>query len=171
MNYLITGFPGTGKTAIAQELKKRGHVAYDPENIRGYMHTVGRVDGRHLQVPEVIPTGWYDDVAAYNWDPIKIAELLDSDRDVYICSKAHNQSDFYDKFDKIFVLTLDSDLLTMRLKNRPGHSIGKHDSELQDILKLHEHFESSLINKGAIQVDSSRPLDHIVDAILRTANE
>jgi broad-specificity NMP kinase len=167
MNYLITGFPGTGKTSIAAELKRRGHNAYDTENMRGYMHTESRVDGGRIQKPSDVPSGWYDTVGAYNWDTVKILTLLDGPNDKFICAKAHNQSEFFDKFDKIFVLTLDFTEVIKRLHNRPGKAIGKTDSELSDIIIMREHFERSLLGCGAIAIDVTKGLHEVTDEILQ----
>lgn len=155
-----------GKTAIAQELKRRGHIVYDPEKMRGFMHNQSRLTGESIAVPADIPAGWYDTIGAYNWDPVRIIELLDSPDDVFICSKAHNQAEFYDKFQLIFVLTLDFTELIERLRSRPGKTIGKTESELSDILALHEHFEQGLLNRGAVNINVSQAIPEIVEEIL-----
>lgn len=166
MNYLITGFPGMGKTAIARELVARGCAAYDPETIEGFMFTIDRKTGERIDPPYPVPQGWYDECGAYNWDSARIHELLASEGDVYVCSKAHNQQDFYVYFDKIFVLKLDDTTLTKRLRDRPGQMIGKSQVELDDILRLHEPFESTLLLHGAYAISASPSLDVVVDSIL-----
>lgn len=170
MNYLITGFPGTGKSSIAIELQKRGHTAYDPQAMRTFMHVEDRVTGRHIHAPSEVPSGWYDIAGAYNWDTAKLERLLRTPGDVYICSKSHNQDLFYDRFEKIFLLTLDFTLLIERLRNRPGKSIGKTSPELSDILVKSEHFERSLLNKGAIGINMAQPINLVVDSILKLTN-
>lgn len=167
MNFLITGFPGTGKTAIAAELKRRGYNAYDTENMRGYMHTESRTDGIRIQKPSDVPSGWYDTIGAYNWDSIKILKLLNDPRDKFICAKAHNQSDFFDQFNKIFVLTLDFTEMIKRLKNRAGKAIGKTNFELSDIITIREHFELSLLNHNATEINVDKHINEVVDEILR----
>ena len=170
MKILITGFPGTGKSSIANELKHRGRKAYDPQSMHEYMHVENRETGRRIKQPEKVPAGWYDTIGAYNWDTIKLEKLLQSSEDIFICSKAHNQSDFYNEFDKIFVLSLDFTELIRRLELRSGKAIGKNSDELSDILSLHNHFEQSLTNHGAIKIDASQPLGNIADEILSNAS-
>lgn len=166
MNYLITGFPGTGKSAVASELKRRGHRAYDPEKMRNYMHVEDRSSGRHIKAPADLPRGWYDNVAAYKWDPIKIQKLLDEPGDIYICSLAHNQQEFISQFSKIFLLTLDESELETRLRSRDGNALGKTLAELADIMTLHRHFEQNLINNGAVVLNTAMSVTAIVDRIL-----
>jgi len=167
MNYLITGFPGMGKSTIAKELKRRGHKAYDPQAMQAYMHVEERATGRHIQAPDDVPHDWYDTDGAYNWNPLKIEELLNESGDIFICSMAHNQADFYDQFELIFVLTLDFTELASRLNERFGKALGKTPSELTDILSKHEHFEQSLLNRGAIRINVAKPESQIIDEILR----
>lgn len=167
MKVLITGFPGTGKSSVALELKKRGHIAYDPQTMHGYMHTYDRKTGRKIAPPAQRPKGWYDTVGAYNWDGVKLQELLQKNEDIFICSKAHNQEQFYSLFDKIFVLTLDQTVLLHRLNLRRAPAIGKTDEELSDIFTLRDHFERSIIQQGALAIDVSKPVSTVVDSIVK----
>lgn len=170
MAYLITGFPGTGKSTIASGLKKRGHKAYDPEKMKAFTHTEDRNTGKHLRPPESLPLGWYDYIGAHNWDPVKISLLLDQPGDIFICSFAHNIASFYKQFKMTFVLTLDDYSLEERLMKRAaitqGHVIGKTLEERTDIINLHRHFEQSLVNLGAIKLDATKTTQQLIDEIL-----
>lgn len=160
-----------GKSSIARELKRRGHIAYDPQAMHAYMHVESRVNGKHITAPDEVPHDWYDEVGAFNWNTAKIENLLKSSDDIFICSMAHNQSSFYGKFERIFVLTLDDADLVTRLNNRWGKTIGKAPSELADILAKHRGFEQSLLNRGAIKINVSHTLTEIIDQILRHINK
>jgi len=84
---------------------------------------------------------------------------------------AHNQDSFLELFDKVFILTLDQAELVNRLADRPGETIGKSRSELQDILNLHEHFERSLLEKGALQINAAQPPSEITRQIISEMNK
>lgn len=171
MKVLITGFPGTGKTAVARELARRGHAAYDPEAMRGYMHLQSVATGRPVHKPAHPPRGWYDTVAAYNWDLPRVAQLIDGHDDVFICSLADNMTELRPKFDKMFVLSLDEPLLEQRIRERTSKGPGSDAAQLADVLTLHKHFESSLLNQGAIAINVAAGVPEIVDKILELTYE
>lgn len=168
MKVLITGFPGMGKSAIASELKRRGHVAYDPQAMRGYEYVVDRETGRHIHPPEPVPRGWFDQVGAQAWDPVKMRRLLERDGDIFICAFVHNLPEFYELFDHMFVLTLDDVELEQRLLGRPGSRIGKHPEELADIMALHRDFERAITARGAIVLNARHGVHELVSIILAT---
>lgn len=170
MKVLITGFPGTGKSTIAKELKKRGRHAYDPENMYSYMHLVDRETGLNIKRPEDANRGWYDTVGAFNWDTPRVSALLEKYEDVFICSLAHNMNLLADSFDYIFVLTLDDFELQRRLEKR-GSGLSTTPSQLADILTLHEHFEQSMASlKNATLLSVKPSVDQLVDTILETTS-
>lgn len=116
MKILITGFPGTGKSSVAKELKKRGHNAYDIEAMPDYAHVEDRATGRHLKVPSPLPLNWFSDAGINRWDINKVTDLLNEHDDVFICGLGGNQDQLYDYFDRIFVLTADDTVLEQRLR-------------------------------------------------------
>lgn len=166
MKILITGFPGMGKTAIAAELKRRGHAAYDPEAMRGYMHLQNVETGQHIHKPVNPPRGWFDNVGAYNWDIPRVSSLLDAHEEVFICSLADNMDALWSRFDKVFVLTLDDLLLEQRIRERTTKGPGDDTTQLADVMMLHRHFENSLIAKGAFKLDVRPGVHELVDRIL-----
>ena len=164
--FLVTGYPGTGKSSVAHELRRRGHFAYDTESMRGYMHVENVETGRHVPLPSPVPAGWFD-TNSYVWDIIRVSQLLLEHDDVYLCALADNQEQLYAAFDKIFILLLDETLLRQRLESRSTTSYGKDSQELSDIMKMHRHFEASLLNAGAIAINTDKSLPDVVTEILK----
>jgi hypothetical protein len=165
--FLVTGYPGTGKSSIAHELQRRGHVAYDTESMRGYMYAESIQTGRRIPLPSPVPADWFDTTGRYVWDLSRIMKLMQQHDDVYICALADNQEELYGFFDKIFLLLLDETLMRHRLEQRTTTRYGKDSDELSDIMKMHRHFESSLLNAGAVSIHTDKALPDVVSEILK----
>jgi hypothetical protein len=165
--FLVTGYPGTGKSSIAHALKKHGYAAYDTEAMRGYMHVESVETGRHIAVPSPIPAGWFDTTGNCVWDLSRVLQLMQQHDDIFICALADNQEELYASFDTIFLLLLDETLLRNRLELRTTTNYGKDAQELSDIMKFHRHFESSLLNAGAVGIDTRKALPEVVSEIIR----
>lgn len=168
MKVLITGFPGTGKSSIAHELKLRGYNAYDPEAMRGYMHLQDINTGRPVQIPEHPMRGWFDTYGAFNWDITRLTRLLGQSKakTVFICSLADNIESLYALFDRVFVLVLDDFELENRLRSR-SKFIDTNPEMLADTLMLHRHFEQSLLNQGANAINVHANIKTVTDHILQ----
>lgn len=164
--FLITGYPGTGKSSVAKELQKRGRAAYDTEAMRGYMHAVSITTGRRIPIPNPVPSGWFNDTGACIWDAVKLPQLLAQPKTVFVCALADNQEAFYHLFDAIFLLVLDQTIMRHRLVLRTTCAYGKDDGELSDIFTYHRQFEQSLLAQGALPIDTDKPLPEVVNDIL-----
>jgi 2-phosphoglycerate kinase len=163
--FLITGYPGTGKSSIAHELRQRGHFAYDTESMRGYMNAENITTGQRIPLPSPVPAEWFN-TNRYIWDLTRVTQLLQQHEDVYLCALADNQEDMYASFDKIFLLVLDETLMRHRLEQRTTTNYGKNPDELSDIMKMHRHFEASLLNAGAVTINVDKALPDVVSEIL-----
>lgn len=167
--FFITGFPGSGKTSVSAELRKRKFTSYDTDNIPGWAHLFDRHTHQHIaKKPHILPPHYYDSVAEWDWDKDKIKHLIkNSAGDAFICAVMSNQSEFYKYFDKIFVLTLDSQTMEKRLTTRTKRNFSQQPNELQDVLAKHRQFELELKNYGAIAIDATEPLKNVVDQIIQ----
>ena len=85
---------------------------------------------------------------------------------LFISSITANQKKFYPQFDKIFLLTADNDTIIRNIEKRTDNQFGKHPLELQRILSRKQAFEDELESEGAIVIDSTEPIDQVVDNIL-----
>jgi broad-specificity NMP kinase len=171
MKYLITGFPGTGKSTVSDELENRGYKSYDTDNLPGFHYFIDRETKQRIDKPSNAPSNWnlnHDWV----WNPDKIEKALNQDGDVFICAITPSQIPYYSKFNKIFILTLDEQTLRQRLKTRTTNYFGKNPEELNHVLENYEKFRDSLAkNHNAIIIDASQPLLRVVDKILSHVDE
>lgn len=162
--YLITGYPATGKSSVAQELARRGYTAYDTDNMPGVSHHIHK-DG----TPVDLSKGHIEDKSELDWvwDKVQLTKLLRSATDVFICAITSRQHEFYDQFDKIFVLMIDEDTLKHRLVTRTTNDFGKHPNEMAMLINGREGFAQQMIKEGAIPIDAVQTLSKVVDDIFR----
>jgi gluconate kinase len=165
MKYLITGVAGTGKSTIAQELRRRGSAAYDTEE--GFSYYVDKQTGERCAYPATPSEAWY-----MNHERVFDEKVLNNlfkkhaDEPLFISSITANQKKFYGQFKKIFLLTTDDDLITHRLGTRTNNYFGRHPLDLQRVISRHQAFDDELEAAGAIVVDASKPIEQMVDDIL-----
>jgi len=161
--YLITGYPATGKSSVAEELQRRGYTAYDTDNLQGLNHYVHK-DG----TPVDFSKGHIEDQSEIEsvWDRAKFAALLQSADVVFICAITSRQHEFYDQFDKIFVLTIDEATLKHRLLTRTTNNFGKHPNEMKMLVDGRKGFEEQMLKENATPIDAMQPLGKVVDDIL-----
>jgi broad-specificity NMP kinase len=171
MKYLITGFPGTGKSTVSDELERRGFKSYNTDDIPGFSHFIDRKTKQSLNKPADAPSDWnvnHDWV----WENEKIEGILNQKEDAFICAITPSQVSYYSRFDKIFVLTLGEKSLRHRLANRTSNDYGKKSEELNHILQNYKKFGNNLAkNHRAILIDASQPLNKVVDEILSHIDE
>jgi len=156
-NYLIDGGSGTGKTAVCDELQRRGYQAiHGDRELRAKPESgEGRAPERHLPP---------------RWDVAKVKALVASQDEAvtFFCGGCSNSSEFIDLLDGVFVLEVD-DLATVmrRIDERvlvdPGDWGGRHE-EREVVMRLH-HTKEGIAEGRA--VDATAPLQCVVDDILR----
>jgi len=163
--YFITGRKGSGKTTVIKALQERGFTAYNTDDLP---------DSTKLQnkeTDEVVP--WPEGVVdwtkySWNWQKPEIEKLLASDKTVFIGAVTSNQSDFYAMFDKVFLITVDSDTLRQRLEKHE-HASHHQPGEIERIVSDHEGRQQRMIKEGVEPVSGTRPTDEIVEDILDRA--
>lgn len=154
-NYLVEGVSGTGKSAVWEELCRRGYCAINGDRELAYQGdpvTGEKVEGfcheHHI------------------WDVEKVRGLA-SNQDhefTFFCGGSRNFKQFIDLFDGVFVLDVDVDTLNERLDKRPLDEFGKKQSERDLVLKLHATKED--IPGDGIVLDATQPLQAVVDKII-----
>jgi hypothetical protein len=145
-NYLVEGLSGAGKSSVYEELIRRGYRAVSTDRAWKY-----RADGNSL------------------WDYQKAVSELESPEPevLFVCGSSGNRDRFLPYFTKIFNLRIDDDTMRRRLQERTNNDFGKQTEELELMLRLNRSDEKPA---GAIDVDATQPLHHVVDELLRFAN-
>lgn len=165
-NYLIEGVSGTGKTAVAEELHRRGHHVVHGD--RELARTGDPQTGRPLDPP---PMGDRAQSAVWAhehhvWDEDKLRALV-ADRThavTFFCGGARNFPRYIALFDEVFVLDVDGATLRRRLAARPADEFGGDPAEQALIARLHATQED--IPHVGITIDATAPLAGVVDQIL-----
>ena len=142
-NYWVDGLSGTGKSSVYEELVRRGYLAVSTD--RAWSHHETR--------------RWVEERA--------IAELESDEPDVlFVCGGNRDPDRFLAYFTKVFNLRVDDATLLARLGRRTeaDWALGQEGVDLA--LALNRQDERT---PGAIDVDATRPLQEVVDDVLRLA--
>jgi hypothetical protein len=156
---LLTGISGTGKSSALAELGRRGYrvVDTDAPGWREYR--------AYAEPPDELHRGdWL-------WVEEKIAELLDTDvdRSLFVAGCVRNQSDFYDRFDAVALLSAPADVILDRVARRTTNDYGKTRVERAMIVVDLAEVEPLLREGCTHELDAGRPLDDVVADLIAIA--
>ena len=155
-NYLIEGSSGTGKSAVWEELQKRGYKAINGDRELAYRGDPET--GKPIEDPGF---------CYHTWDVDKVREIVANKDDevTFFCGGSRNLHKFIDLFDKVFVLDVNTKTLKKRLESRDADDwdVNDNDNQIEFVLRMHTTKEA--LPKG-INIDTVRPLNEVVDAIL-----
>lgn len=102
------------------------------------------------------------------WREDRIAELLASEEGgvLFVSGCMSNQGKFYDRFHAVVLLSAPLEVILERLASRTTNDYGKRPGEL-DLIRFHlETVEPLLRATCTHELDASKPLDDIVDALV-----
>ena len=155
----LTGMSGTGKSAVISELAARGYKAIDTD-YDGWSELAD-------VPPSSGPTG-LGEGKDWLWREGRIARLLATeDADVlFISGGASNQGKFYGQFDHIVLLSAPVSVMKERLARRTNNPYGKDPDELARALALKETIEPVLRRIADVEIDTSAPLEQVVERII-----
>lgn len=165
-NYLIEGVSGTGKTAVAEELQRRGyHVIHGDRELSytGDPETGEPLD-RLAQETVADSATWVHAHHIWDVDKVKSAVADQGNTISFFCGGARNSARFIDLFDEVFVLDVDLDTLNRRLAARPEDEFGGRPAERALIARLHATKED--IPERGVVIDATLPLAVVVDEIV-----
>jgi broad-specificity NMP kinase len=166
MKYLVTGQAGSGKSSVAAELVRRGFVAYDTDAMPEATGFDSLETGRATTWEEISHPIDFSRVA-WNWRTAKLEELLASADDVFVCAITSNTVELAHLFDRVFVLVPDRETLASRLRERENSTFGKDPAEAEPVLAHNDVIADEWRARGGIPIDASRPLEAVVDDIVR----
>lgn len=167
----VTGTPGSGKSTVCEELKRRGCAAFDTDEdsiADFYDNVTGKAVGDHVPA-EARTAEWR---ARHSWLARRevVEELIASSRAplVFLCGVTANDVDeLWDLFSLVIALIVrDRAVLAQRIADREDDGYGKHPDELASLMEWHKTAESDYAELGATLVDASQSVDDVVDAIL-----
>lgn len=144
---LLTGMSGVGKSTVAERLSEFGFKVVETDY--GGFSVVDAHGHQH-------------------WDVDRVRELLATeDADVlFVVGSDDAQVLFYPDFDHIVLLSAPRDVMVERLASRANNPFGKSSGELAKILADLETFEPPMRRGATHEIDTSKPLDRVIDEIL-----
>jgi hypothetical protein len=173
----VTGISGARKSAVLQELRRRGYEAFGVDE-HGFGRWLDRRTGEERTYSVEDETldlhDWY---ATQHWflDVKKISELKQRvDRDaklVFLCGFAAGDAAAWEYFDVVCALVIDDATIRDRMIDlREGSWFGRRQEELDQILAWNIGYGETYKGFGAVLVDATKPLAVVVDAVIAAAS-
>jgi hypothetical protein len=164
--FLVTGNPGSGKSALCRELARRGLLAIDADDDPELSHWEDGA-GNRVCGPQCPDEQWLG-AHCWVWSRRRMREVLAGhDRAVFVCGIARNQADLLDLFDRVFLLRIDAQTQEARLAAYDAASPpGRSEAGRQEIREGRAVFEAQMLGRGAIAIDGAAPLARVADELL-----
>jgi hypothetical protein len=100
--FLVTGNPGSGKSALAHELARRGVRAIDPDDDPELAYSQDAA-GRRADPPQSPDEDWLRS-HRWVWSRSRLEKVLAGHKGpVFVCGIARNQDELLDLFDRVFL--------------------------------------------------------------------
>jgi shikimate kinase len=147
---LVTGMSGTGKSTVLRELALRGQRVIDTD-APGWSEQAATPDGGVEQL----------------WLEPRIAGLLARDEPghLFVSGCVRNQGRFYERFDRIVLLSAPAPVILHRIATRTSNPFGKDAAERERILSDLAEVEPLLRASSTVEIRTDRPLGEVVDAV------
>lgn len=171
----ITGIPGSGKTTVRNELRRRGYQAFgtDEDQLAFYYDNQ---TGEPLKqsAPAAIRTPEWRLQHTWKVARAEVEKLQEKAQDepVFLCGVVANDvTELWDLFDTVIALTIDEETLCYRITTRTNDDFGKPPHEFELLLNWQKTAREDYQKLGAIIVDAIQPVEAVVDDILAKAKE
>jgi hypothetical protein len=167
--FLVTGNPGSGKSALAGELVRRGLAAIDPDDDPELAHWEDAA-GRRVSGPPWPDRDWLGS-HRWVWSRSRLQDILTRGAPpVFVCGIARNQDELWDLFDRVFLLRIDERTQEDRLAAYDvRHPPGRSEAGRQEIRQGRAVFEAQMLKAGAIPLDGTAPTAMIASELLALA--
>jgi dephospho-CoA kinase len=166
--FFITGMPGTGKSSVVKNLAEKGIFPIDADSVKGLTHWVEKDTGEISTWNPGMSQDWYSK-HKYICDKEKLIEIINSSptNKVALAGLFGNRSELWNLFDKVFLLQCKEETFLKRMIERENHNFGKHILDQENVLSWHKNFEKEVLSEGALPVNTDKPLDLVVDEIIK----
>ena len=168
MHVFISGSSGVGKTAVINELAERGYAAFDTDHVPGLARLELSATGEPVDWPE----SGYIDWEKYAWNiqaPV-FEELITNKNDLILSGICHNQAQFYDKFDRLIVLTVAPEEYLRRMRERPYRGANDDEINIKQRVNRYATKLQQFIDAGFTPVSNTGSPAKTADEILRIAH-
>jgi hypothetical protein len=164
--FLVTGNPGSGKSALAMELVRRGLAAIDADDDPELAHWEDAAGRRVSGLPR--PDRDWLGSHRWIWSRSRLQAILTLDVPaVFVCGIARNQDELRDLFDRVFLLRIDGRTQEARLAAYDAlHPPGRSEAGRQEIRQGRAAFEAQMLKAGAIPLDGTAPTAVIASELL-----
>lgn len=165
-NFLVDGVSGAGKTAVANELHRRGFHAIHGDRELAYKGDPDTV------MPVAPPAGgptanWLFE--HHVWDLEKVRAYI-ARQDVpvtFFCGSSRNRSKFIDLLDGVFILEVDRETMERRIDERVARDPTDFGGTLDERGVIARMFETrEVFPTTATIIHADGPITQVVDAIL-----
>lgn len=102
------------------------------------------------------------------WREDRVERLLATDDGdvLFVSGTASNQGKFHGRFDHIVLLSAPPQVLVERLSTRTTNTYGSNPGELARVLQHVETVEPLLRRAASVEIDTSAPIDQVLETIL-----
>ncbi|MBR9682062.1 MAG: AAA family ATPase [Candidatus Aenigmarchaeota archaeon] len=158
---------GSGKSAIAKELRKLGYKAYDVEEIEGLCQMFDKETGK----PVIQDNEKLEEVKQNDWicNKKKLQQIIrkNSKGIVFYSGLVSNLDELFPLFDEVILLKATQKTLSKRLTTRTSNDFGRTREVQEWIFAWKKWWEDKMIKEGAIVIDADQELDKVVADIIK----